>query len=714
VKHKIVFYFRSFLLFGLLLAASNATAQTMGYRQTNLASNLPNVASNVTPGLINPWGMAFLRDQPFFLADNKAGHVSSHDATGIGVRPGAFTVTNAAGTGFDRPTGIVADENSFFGGPSLVKPFIVVTEQGTVFTWGPDARGDLPSEATRVVDHSSRGAVYKGVAILNSSLTAPALAVTDFEGGFIETFLRGFSPVALPGSFTDPNLPSGYAPFGIQVIGSQVFVTYALQDAAKHDPVFGAGNGVVSIFDMDGNFLKRFATGGALNAPWGITQASANFGPFSNDILIGNIGDGNINAFDPATGHFVGELLDGDGFPIAEAGLHALAFRADRLGDPNTLYFTSQVSNENDGLFGAITTGLVSVTRVSAPNTPAGTSVTITATVLAGPGNLGTPTGTVTFLDGANPLGTSPLINGSATVNAILTSAGVHAINAQYNGDAVFLSSSDRIPEEVNGIATVSTLTAPAEAAPGSAVTLTATITSAGGIPTGQVVFLDGNANLGASALNDAGVAILRVNTLAAGTHTLTASYAGDEKFDGSTSGGATINIANADFSLGATPSTATVVAGQSTQFMLTVTPAGGFAGNVTFSCSPVTGISCAFQPAMVTPTSDKASTQLTITTSASVPHFALLVPGLIGPWTLLVVLALFSLAIWPGGGIRPGRTSLLTATAAVAIIALGLTIGGCGGYGSTMPTNRGTASILVTAQSGSIAHTTTVSVTVE
>jgi uncharacterized protein (TIGR03118 family) len=714
VKRKIVLCFSSFLLFGLLLAAADATAQTIGYRQTNLASNLPNVASNVTPGLINPWGMAFLRDQPFFLADNKAGRVTSHDATGIGVAPGAFVVPNAAGAGFDRPTGIVADENSFFGGPSLVKPFILVSEEGNVFTWGPDARGDLPSQATRVVNNSSRGAVYKGVAILNSSLTAPALAVTDFEGGFIDTFLPGFSPVALPGSFTDPNLPSGYAPFGIQVVGSQVFVTYALQDAAKHDPVFGAGNGVVSIFDMDGNFLKRFATGGALNAPWGITQASANFGPFSNDILIGNIGDGNINAFDPATGHFVGELLDGDGFPITEVGLHALAFRADRLGDPQTLYFTSQRSSEDDGLFGAITTGLVSVTRVSALNTPADTSVTITATVRAGLGNPGTPTGAVTFLDGSNPLGTSALVNGLATVNAILTGVGVHAINAQYSGDAVFLSSSDRIPEEVTGIATMSTLTAPADAAPGSAVTLTATINSAGGIPTGQVVFLDGNANLGASALNDAGVAILRINTLAAGTHTLTASYAGDEKFDGSTSREVTINIANTDFSVGATPSTATVIAGQSTQFMLTVTPAGGFAGSVTFSCSPVTGISCTFSPGMVTPANGTASTQLTITTSASVTHFGLLVPDLIGPCTLLVVLALFSLAVWPGGGIRPGRTSLLTATAAVAIIALVLTIGGCGGYGSTMPASRGTASVLVTAQSGGIAHTTTVSVTVE
>jgi hypothetical protein len=171
MKHKIALYFSSFVLFGLLLPAANTTAQTIGYRQTNLASNLPNVANNVTPDLVNPWGIAFLSGQPFFIADNKAGRVTAHDASGLGVLTGAFVVPNAARTGFDTPTGIVADQNSFFGGLSLAKPFILVTEEGTVFTWGPDARGDLPQQATLVVNHSSRGAVYKGVAILNSSLT---------------------------------------------------------------------------------------------------------------------------------------------------------------------------------------------------------------------------------------------------------------------------------------------------------------------------------------------------------------------------------------------------------------------------------------------------------------------------------------------------------------------------------------------------------------
>lgn len=712
MKHRIAFYFFSFFLFGFLLATANATAQTIGFRQTNLASNLPNVANNVTPGLVNPWGIAFLSDQPFFIADNKAGRVTALDGTGLGVVPGSFIVPDAAGTGFDTPTGIVADQNSFFGDPSLIKPFILVTEQGTILTWGPDANGNLPQQATPRRRIAS--AVYKGAAILNSLLTAPALAVTDFHGGFIETFLPGFSPVALPGSFTDPNLPAGYAPFGIQVIGSQVFVTYAAQDAAKHGPVVGAGNGIVSIFDMDGNFVRRFATAGALNAPWGVTQATANFGPFSNNILIGNAGDGNINAFDLATGNFVGKLKDGDGHVIAKIALHGLAFRSDGFGDPNTLYFNSEFSNEQDGLFGAITTGLVSLTRVTAPDILTDASATITATVEAALDNPGTPTGTVTFLNDTNRLGTAPLVNGSAALDAVLSGVGSHRITALYSGDAVFLASSDNIAVQVMALPTILNLVAPANAVPGSAVTLTATINSTGGTPTGEIAFQEGNASLGSAPLDGAGVAALRINTLAAGAHSLTASYSGDGKFGGSMSAAVTITIANADFSLGATPTSAAVIAGQSTQFMLTVTPAGGFANNVTFSCSPITGITCTFNPAMVTPVNGTANTTLTVATSATIPRYGLLMPDLVGSCALLVALALFSFVMRQGGKLRTARASLLTATAAAAIVALGLAIGGCGGYGSSTQPNRGTASIRVTAQSGNISHMTTVSVTVQ
>jgi len=307
-----------------------------------------------------------------------------------------------------------------------------------------------------------------------------------------------------------------------------------------------------------------------------------------------------------------------------------------------------------------------------------------------------------------------PLVNGSAALDAVLSGVRTHNITALYSGDAVFLAGSDNITVQVTALPTTLNLVAPANAVPGSAVVLTATINSTGGIPTGEIVFHDGNASLGSAPLDGAGVAILRINTLAARAHSLTASYDGDGKFGGSTSAAVTINIANADFSLGAAPTTATVIAGQSTQFMLTVTPAGGFANNVTFSCSPVTGITCTFNPATVTPANGVASTTLKVTTSARVSRYGLLMLGGIGGWKLIVALSLFSLVIWRGWRIRTARASLLTATAVLAIVALGLAIGGCGGYGSSTQANRGTASISVTAQSGNISHMTTVNVTVQ
>src|SRR6266702_2355783 len=517
LKSKIVFFFCGLILIGLGFGAADANGQSVAYRQTDLTSNVTDLAHNVTPDLRNPWGIGFLSGQPFFIANNESGRVTSHDATGLSVGFRSFTIPNAAGTGFEHPTGIIADQNSSFGGTSFVQPFIVVTEEGSIFAWGPDSHGNFLQQAT--LERRRASAVYTGVAILNSAVAQPTLAVVDFNGGFIDTFLPGFTAGALPGAFIDPTLPAGFAPFGIQVIGNQVFVTYALQDAAKHDPVPGAGNGVVSIFDVAGNFVKRFATGGALNAPSGIVKASANFGPFSNDILIANAGDGTITAFDPANGHFVGVLLHGDGAEITDAGLHGLTFRGDGFGDPNTLYFTSQVNKVTQGLFGAITPGLVSTIRVSAPNGNINVNVTLTASVAAGPGNAGSPTGTVSFLDGDIPLKPVPLVNGSASLSTFFTRAGIHSITAQYSGDRTFLPSQEATTMQITGIATTSTLVAPADAAPGATLVLSATVSSAGGIPTGQVNFLDGNTNLGTATLNAEGIAFLRTDTLSAGTN---------------------------------------------------------------------------------------------------------------------------------------------------------------------------------------------------
>jgi len=717
LKSNFAFSVLAFFAVGSVCVPNRVSAQTIAYRSTNLASdvNVPGFANQVNTRLQNAWGIAFLSGQSFFITNTENGQVTTHDATGSSTLPASFSVPDPRGNGPNAPIGIVADTNSFFGSRSFVQPFILATQDGNIFLWGPDANGDFPSEATLALDHALSGAVYTGIAILTPDCCAPFLAVANFHTGLVEPYNVTFSPVAPPGSFTDPNLPAGYAPYGMQVIGSQVFVTYAFQDASRQAPIVGAGNGIVSVFDLAGNFVRRFATSGPLNAPWGITQASATFGPFSNDILIGNAGDGTISAFDLVNGAFVGQLKDGDGNMLADSGLHALTFRPDGFGgDRNTLYFTAGINGGQDGLFGAIVAGLVSSTRVSGQFTVADNTARFTATVAADPGNVGVPTGTVAFLDGSVPLGTASLIDGVATLDSTLTSVGTHVITAQFSGDATFLPSSSQTEVQVTGAATTLILAAPANAIPGAAVTLTATVNSGEGTPTGQILFFDGNSGVGAAPLDDSGVAILRVDTLSVGTHSLVASYAGDDKFSASTSAPVTITIANRDFAVAAAPPTATVTAGQSALFNITVTPAGGFTDPVTFSCPALTGITCSFNPPMVTPNGGTATTTLTATTSADVPHFGQTF-GLVGSGLFLTSLGLLGALVLHAKK-TPGTRSvfLRVAAGAFCMATLALTLASCGGVSASGQTSRGSASIAVTAQSGALSHTTNVSVSVQ
>jgi hypothetical protein len=449
----------------------------------------------------------------------------------------------------------------------------------------------------------------------------------------------------------------------------------------------------------------------------GITQASANFRPFINESLIGNIGDGTINAFATPSGNFSGQIKDGNGNAIVNTGLHGLTFRSDGFGDSNTLYFTAGINDDHDGLFGALTTGLVSTTRVSVPATPDGAPAPITVTVSAGPGNSGTPTGLVAVQDGGVPIADVALLNGMITFPAALQQVGTHVIAAQYQGDATFLPSTSNIEVEVTLIPTTLTLTAPANANPGATLDLIATTASGGGIPTGQVVFHDGNTVLGSAPLDGTGVAFLRNNTLSVGAHSLTATYAGDGKFGGGTSAPITTTITGKDFSVGVAPPSATVTAGQSTSFNVTITPAGGFAGPVTFSCPALTGVTCSFNPPMVTPNGAAVSTMLTVTTSAGVTRYgqAAGMMGSGGPGILLASLALIAaLAVLKKRARSPHFVFVRVAASALLVITLALTLVSCGGYTTSGQANRGTASVMVTAQSGAISHTTNISVTVQ
>jgi uncharacterized protein (TIGR03118 family) len=256
------------------------------------------------------------------------------------------------------PTGIVANLNSnLFVVPKTGNPavFIFDSEDGTVSAWDPVTS---LTQAQLVIDNSqggsSSGAVYKGLAMGNNA-SGVFLYATNFRSGKIDVFDSTFKPATLAGSFSDPKMPARFAPFGIANVLGNLFVTYAMQDAPKHDPVHALGLGFVDIFDTNGNLITRFATGGNLNAPWGVVEAPFNFGQFKNMILIGNFGDGRINVYNPLTFRFVAQLANPSSKTIAIDGLWALTFGGALASDPGTLYFSAGTNDEADGLFGSLT-----------------------------------------------------------------------------------------------------------------------------------------------------------------------------------------------------------------------------------------------------------------------------------------------------------------------------------------------------------------------
>lgn len=292
----------------LAFLPSQLFCATMFY-QTNLTSDLPGVAQNVDPALANPWGIAFSPTSPIWIADNGTGLSTLYNGAGQPVPLGSplqVTIPPAAG-GMppSTPTGAVFTNTGFQG-----SHFIFATEDGTIDAWTSG------TNAVREVDNSAAGAIYKGLARVGTTLYA-----ANFHSGQIDVFDTNFAPTSVSGGFTDPNLPAGFAPFGIQSIGSLLYVTYAKQDAGGEDDVAGPGNGFVDVFDANGVLQRRLISNGPLNSPWGVALAPAGFGSFANDLLVGNFGDGKINVFDPSTGNFVAVLTDPNNDPIVIQGL---------------------------------------------------------------------------------------------------------------------------------------------------------------------------------------------------------------------------------------------------------------------------------------------------------------------------------------------------------------------------------------------------------
>jgi uncharacterized protein (TIGR03118 family) len=320
---------------------------------TSLVSDGSQPAAYTDPNLVNAWGLAFDPTGFAWVADNGTSSATQYDGNGV---PQSLVVSIPPGTLADaRPTGIVYNGTQDFkvteNGVTGASLFIFVGEGSVVAGWSPTVDA---TSAVIAVDAGADGPLYKGLAL--ASLGGfNFLYAADFRNNAVDVYNGGFTKVRLAGSFSDPALPAGYAPFGIQAIGDRIYVSYALQSLGGPGEVHGEGLGIVNVFDRGGVFIMRLATGGALNAPWGMAMAPADFGSFSNSLLVANFGDGKINAFDPSSGTLIGTLSKSDGTPLVLDGLWGIAFGNGTNAQPtNTLFFTAGPANELHGLYGRI------------------------------------------------------------------------------------------------------------------------------------------------------------------------------------------------------------------------------------------------------------------------------------------------------------------------------------------------------------------------
>lgn len=354
----------SVLLVAMAFVSGPIQAKSGGfYRQTNLVSDIPGLARVTDSNLVNPWGLSHSPTSPWWVSDNHTGVSTLYKGDGTPFPVGSPLVVTIpppkGGTGPAAPTGNVFNGTSDFAvsgnNPGL---FIFATEDGTISGWNPNV--DLHNAILKV-DNSGSGAVYKGLAI-GSNSSGNFLYATNFNAGVVEMYDAQFK---LVGSFTDSSLSTDcplpnqcFAPFGIQNINGSLYVTFALQDADKHDDVKGPGNGFVDVFDTSGNLIKRLVSNGELDSPWGLALAPNGFGRFGKDLLVGNFGDGHINAYEIDTGASRGQLKDQRGNPITIDGLWALGFgNGGTAGPTDTLFFTAGPNGEEHGLFGSITKG---------------------------------------------------------------------------------------------------------------------------------------------------------------------------------------------------------------------------------------------------------------------------------------------------------------------------------------------------------------------
>jgi uncharacterized protein (TIGR03118 family) len=350
-------------------SGSGSTMPVTGFSDSALVSNsvgVVAVSTMIDANLQNPWGIAFAPGQPFWIADNNnnlstlysgTGEIETNAVTGS-TDTGIAIPASAAGVP-SNPTGQIYNGGGGFmittsmGQESAL--FIFDGEGGLLSGWAADSGATAVTAYDDGVANGASHAVYKGLALATVN-GATYLYATDLHNNKVDVFDTNFSkPAAMQGKFQDPNMPAGFVPFGITVVQSQLYVTYAMQDAAMHDEVTGAGLGYVDVFDLSGNFVSRFASAGTLNAPWGLAVAPSGFGSLAGDVLIGNFGDGHINIYSPS-GSSMAALTVNNGGTVSIPGLWSLVFGNGDSDKPlTTLFYTAGFADQTDGVFGTIT-----------------------------------------------------------------------------------------------------------------------------------------------------------------------------------------------------------------------------------------------------------------------------------------------------------------------------------------------------------------------
>jgi uncharacterized protein (TIGR03118 family) len=339
--------FCDFVKMSCVIALASAPGHLLAdaYSQINLVSDMPGLANTTDPNLLDPWGVSFSATSPFWVSNQASGTSTLYNGAGNKI-PLTVSVPNLGGAPRsvnNGPTGQVfnigGSSDFLVAGTGTGANFIFANLDGSISAWNGGAG------TTAEIEASTTGASYTGLAIASVN-GSTFIYAADQNGSGIHIFNSNWQQV---GEFNDPNLPAGYTPFNVQTIGSVLYVTYGNQNSTS------AGNGIVDEFNTSGTFIKRVATGGALNLPWGVTIAPAEFGAYSNDLLIGNNGNGEILAYNPISGAYLGTLDGTNGQPIIDNNLWALETDSGGPNDnPNALYLAAGINNGADGLFGEI------------------------------------------------------------------------------------------------------------------------------------------------------------------------------------------------------------------------------------------------------------------------------------------------------------------------------------------------------------------------